>query len=144
MNTMEVKKATLKLSPLLKGILITASVLLVLIMTMYSLAGFKSIFWEKTSYSTGFSEEKFATIKEGMSERNVFDILGKPLKVSEKVGARVYESNWTEEQSSVIGVEHRWWEYSKPAGRSDTYEVRAIKFSPEGKVIKILSRHYED
>ena len=144
MNTMEEKKSTCVSSPLLKGILVTASVLLVLIIVLYSLAGFKKVFLEKTAYSTSFSEDKFDTIKEGMTEKEVFSILGQPLEVSEKVGQRTYKSNWTEKPSNVTGVEYKWWEYSKPAGHSDTYEVRAIKFSPDGKTIKILNRHYED
>lgn len=144
LNTMEEKKATSVSSPLFKGILVTASVLLLLIVLLYSLAGIKKGFLDKTTYSTGFSEEKFASIKEGMTEKEVFAILGQPLKVSEKVGQRIYDSNWTEEPSSLTGIEYKWWEYSKPAGHTDTYEVRAIKFSPDGKTTQILSRHYED
>jgi outer membrane protein assembly factor BamE (lipoprotein component of BamABCDE complex) len=99
---------------------------------------------DQTLYSDSFSEEAFSRVKPGMRESEVLEILGKPLSVSEHVGSRVYETSWTEGPSTVVGVQFRWWAYSKRGRLSDSYNVRAIKFSPEGKVLEVLNRYYAD
>lgn len=131
-------------SVLLKGPIIVVLILCSIVALVASRAVLGRLFVKETTYSVGFSEEKFSKIREGMLEEDVLKILDQPLRVSEYVGQRIYESNWTKEPSSVIGVEFRWWLYSLPAERSDSYEVRSVKFSPDGKVIKVLKRRYQD
>jgi hypothetical protein len=131
-------------SVLLKGPIIVVLILCSIVAFVASSAVLGRLFVKETTYSVGFSEEKFSKIREGMLEEDVLKILDQPLRVSEYIGQRIYESNWTNEPSRVIGVEFRWWLYSLPAERSDSYEVRSVKFSPDGKVIKVLKRRYQD
>lgn len=99
---------------------------------------------DQTVYADSFSEDRFGRVKPGMTAHEVLEILGRPLSVSEHAGPRVYESNWAEGQSAVTGVEFRWWAYSKHGRLTDSYHVRAVKFSPDGKVLEVLHRYYAD
>jgi hypothetical protein len=99
---------------------------------------------DQTIYAAGFSEEKLGRVKAGMTEQEVLGILGRPLRVSEYVGPRVYESNWAEGPSAVVGAEFWWWSYSSHGWLSESYSVRSIKFGRDGKVAEVLRRYYSD
>jgi hypothetical protein len=99
---------------------------------------------DQTVYAATFSEDRFGRVKPGMTEQEVLEILGRPLSISEHAGPRVYESNWAEGPSAVTGVEFRWWAYSKHGRLTDSYHVRAVKFSPDGKVLELLHRYHAD
>lgn len=79
-----------------------------------------------------------------MSEDVVLSVLGKPLRVTEQVRDRLYESNWSNRPSDIVGTEVRWWIYSVPGRFSESYEVRAIKYSASGRVAEVLSMKHND
>lgn len=105
---------------------------------------FELLLPDQTVYNHNFSDRLFSRVKVGMTEREVLQVLGPPLEVSEYVGPRVYRSNWAEGASAVAGVEFRWWAYSKPGKLSDSYHVRAIRFAPDGRVTEVTDRYYAD
>ena len=99
---------------------------------------------DQTVYSEGFSESRFGQIRPGMTEREVLEVIGRPMSVTEHTRGRVYETSWSETPSAVAGVEFRWWTYSKPGRLSESYEMRAVKLSPEGRVLEVIREHYAD
>jgi outer membrane protein assembly factor BamE (lipoprotein component of BamABCDE complex) len=104
-----------------------ANVFLVFIMSLWS----ESYFWPypsiDTKYAPGFSEEKFGQIKVGMSQDEVFALLGKPLGVQPfSEGTRFF---YSEDGAAPIG-DFAW------LGR--LIDVK------DGKVTKIIKQVFYD
>lgn len=81
-----------------------------------------------TEFSTAYTETGFSRLKIGMSQKEVLDILGKPLDVF-----RVH---------SIDGGNSMGWRYTKSPG-DHSYRVRVVIFEGE-KVSRILSEFYVD
>ena len=76
-------------------------------------------FESETKFAGGFSEKKFAKIKNGMTEDEVMSLLGKPLQRN----CHEYGCNWI----------YSW----KALGHSDHFDLRSIHFDSQGAVEKI-------
>lgn len=99
---------------------------------------------DQTVYADGFSEIALGKVTPGMTEEDVLRVVGRPLLVSEFAGSHEYESSWAPGPSAVTGVEFKWWAYTKAGRLSESYKVRAVKFSRDGKVSEVLRRDYID
>lgn len=127
-----------------KSIVLAAVLFAVGVIAIFPRFVVETLLPDQTVYADGFSENRFSSVKPGMTERQVLEILGRPLSVSEHAGSRIYETSWAEGPSAVTGVEFRWWAYSRRGWLSDSYQVRAVKLSPDGRVLEVLHRYYAD
>jgi hypothetical protein len=85
-----------------------------------------------TRYSDGYSHNKFACIKIGMTEKQVIEIIGEPI-----VRWKPYLYNNYREKRHFVGLQ-----YSESP--SDThYRLRQV-YLDKGKVVEIISYYYLD
>jgi hypothetical protein len=86
-----------------------------------------------TKYSLGYSHNKFAQIKIGMTEKEVMEIIGEPL-----VRWKPYKySKYKKDKGHYVGLQ-----YSESP--SDThYRIRQV-YLDNGKVAEIISYYYID
>ena len=82
---------------------------------------------EDTVYSSGYSEKSFATLRVGMTERQVSALLGEPLELY----------TVTDDGVPLLG-----WKYSRCAN-DHSYRVRCVLFR-EGRVDRIIHHFYLD
>ena len=61
-----------------------------------------------TTYAPGFSEERFASLRTGMTKAEVETLLGKPLGISRREGREIWE--YTERRFGG-NYEQRWAEF---------------------------------
>lgn len=89
---------------------------------------------EDTRYSNEFSHNKFRQIEIGMTEKEVLDILGKPL--TRFSYAEHFDKN-TFEQGHLVGLK-----YSE-SPNSENYHLRIIHLD-YGKVVRIMGELWYD
>ena len=80
---------------------------------------------EDTIYAAGFSECSFDQVQVGMTEAEVIELLGEPLRKENR-------ESW-----------HHWvYAGKKPGG--DNFRIRQVVFSTNRKVVEVLSDFYVD
>ena len=89
---------------------------------------------EDTRYSSDFSNRNFRKIEIGMNEKQVLELLGKPLtrfSYSEKYNIREFEN------LHLVGFKH------SDSPESKNYHLRIIHFE-FGKVVRVMGELYHD
>lgn len=100
---------------------------------------------DQTVYADGFSDEKFARVRLGMTGDEVLATIGPPLEVViEPASRQTYKASWADRPSAMTGVRRFWWDYSRAGRVSDSYNVRSVELSPDGKVVNVSRHRYED
>lgn len=79
---------------------------------------------EDTVYAAGYSDAAFRKVSEGMTEREVAELLGEPLEMYSV-------------EPDLVG-----WRYARSADDS-SYHVRAILFR-DGRVVEVFCEFYVD
>jgi hypothetical protein len=124
---------------------------------------------EDTAYADGYTHAKFRTIRAGMTETQVREVLGAPLAIVWKFqhpqpaldggdmlqltglervegqwfGAHKYHDRPGFEMRQLVGTPQViWWSYSRSPG-SHSYRIRATEFRA-GRVTRIRSEVYAD
>lgn len=145
MRTLVVDHTPERIRPTLwKSGALALAILAIAVTVVFPRAVLELLLPDQTIYADGFSEDGFGQLRLGMTEAEVLATLGTPLRVSEYVGPRVYESNWASVPSAVVGADFLWWAYTKHGRLSDSYHVRAVKFSRDRRVVELLHRYYAD
>lgn len=93
-------------------------------------------FPDDTNFATGFSEARFNEIHKGMTQDEVIQKLGRPLKDTEVPA----------QSESASGPSKRWrvYSYSEAGPRHDNYYIRRIVIDSEGHVVDVVSTFYSD
>lgn len=100
---------------------------------------------DQTVYAAGFSDERLGQVRPGMKAQDVLTILGPPLAVAiEPADRQTYVRPWKDRPSDTTGARRIWWEYSKHGRLYGSYNVRAVEFTPDGKVVAVEQHYYQD
>ncbi len=90
-----------------------------------------------TVYAPGYSDEKFRSVHNGMTEGEVYAIMGKPIEVW-----TLSEGHWQRVPFEVVVSDDAQWNYSvSPSDKS--YFRRVIQFR-DGKVTEKVAEFYLD
>ena len=92
-------------------------------------AFWRVIWWidEGTIWAPGFSEKNFSKIKKGMSKKEVFTLMGKPLRGFDD-----------------CNKDYCGWVYTKNDSPTSDFDQRWVFFNRRGKVIEIRKSFYID
>ena len=85
----------------------------------------------ETRFVRGFSETRFSKVRQGMTQSDVQQLLGEPLR---KIPWDLWEPSRPGEM----------WDYSLPASNVWNYHSRAVIFDPEHKVFLVDRSYYCD
>lgn len=113
------------------------------------------LFYDDTEYADRYSESRFGMIKPGMSEEQVTDLLGFPLRIIEDCDGRIkrmieIEGHVREVQfpdlppHSDCPLTSTIFYYSRPGASSDHWYVRTVRFAPGGMVLNARKSFYTD
>ena len=109
---------------------------------------------EDTLYSPGYSEAGFDQVKAGMTEPEVKDLLGLPLRVIEESNGRhkrmidydgvktvTYPDLSPGSSARTTGIIYY---YTQPGNGTADWYVRAVTFTPQWVVSKVRKSYYVD
>lgn len=110
---------------------------------------------DDTEYAASFSESAFGAVKMGATRDEVERLLGPPVRVIEashgRIG-RLIETRGIQRlvsfpdlpQEATPQIDRVIYYYSRPRTGSGRWQVRAVTFSAEGKVIDLDSKTFDD